>query len=93
MDSLIRFIPIKRIPRPARIWPISWAFFCALMNRTMATPAKANSGAIAPTSSAINCPVMVVPMLAPMIIQTACLSVIIPELTNPTTITVVAEDD
>ena len=36
---------------------------------------------------------MVVPMLAPMMIHTACCSVIIPELTKPTTITVVAEED
>ena len=38
-------------------------------------------------------PVMVVPMLAPMMIHTACFRVIIPELTKPTTITVVAEED
>ena len=37
--------------------------------------------------------VAVVPILAPMIIPTACDNFIIPELTNPTTITVVAEDD
>ena len=36
---------------------------------------------------------MVVPMLAPMMIQTACRSVIMPELTKPTTMTVVAEED
>ena len=48
---------------------------------------------MAPTSSAISCPVMVVPMLAPMMIHTACCSVSIPEFTNPTTITVVADDD
>ena len=38
-------------------------------------------------------PVMVVPILAPMMIQTACFSVIMPELTKPTTMTVVAEED
>ena len=54
---------------------------------------KANSGAMAPTSSAMSCPVMVVPMLAPMMIHTACRSVIMPELTKPTTMTVVAEED
>ena len=37
--------------------------------------------------------VTVVPMLAPMMIPTACFRLIIPELTNPTTITVVAEED
>ena len=36
---------------------------------------------------------MVVPMLAPIMIHTACLRVIMPELTKPTTITVVAEED
>ena len=37
--------------------------------------------------------VIVVPILAPMIIPTACSSFIIPELTKPTTMTVVADDD
>ena len=36
--------------------------------------------------------VMVVPMFAPMITPTACVNFIIPELTKPTTITVVAEE-
>ena len=44
-------------------------------------------------SRAISWPVIVVPMFAPMMIQTACRSVIIPELTKPTTMTVVAEED
>ena len=38
-------------------------------------------------------PVAVVPMFAPIIIGMPCTSVIIPELTNPTTMTEVAEDD
>ena len=50
-------------------------------------------GAISPTSNAISWPVIVVPILAPMMIQTAWRRVIIPELTNPTTMTVVADDD
>ena len=37
--------------------------------------------------------VIVVPMLAPIIMPTVCLNCMIPELTRPTTITVVAEDD
>ena len=37
--------------------------------------------------------VIVVPILAPIITPTACSSFIMPELTKPTTITVVAEDD
>ena len=38
-------------------------------------------------------PVIVVPILAPMITQTALVSDINPELTKPTTITVVADED
>ena len=37
--------------------------------------------------------VAVVPILAPMMTPTACVSFMIPEFTNPTTITVVADDD
>ena len=36
---------------------------------------------------------MVVPMLAPMMIHTACVSDIMPALTKPTVMTVVALDD
>ena len=38
-------------------------------------------------------PVILVPILAPMMIPIACATFIIPEFTNPTTITGVAEDD
>ena len=37
--------------------------------------------------------VIVVPILAPMITPTACVSFIMPELTKPTTMTVVADED
>ena len=67
--------------------------FSFFENTTIATPINAINGANAPTSKAINCPVIVVPILAPMMIHTAWFNVIIPEFTNPTTITVVAEDD
>ena len=40
-----------------------------------------------------NQPVAVVPMLAPIMMPMAFVSFIIPELTKPTTITVVAEED
>ena len=63
------------------------------MKTTSATPMNANRGASAPTSSAISCPVIVVPIFAPMMIHTACRKVIIPEFTKPTTMTVVAEED
>ena len=42
-----------------------------------------------PESRLRICAVMVVPMLAPMMMPTACLRVIMPALTKPTTITVV----
>ena len=59
----------------------------------MATPKKAKKGARTPTSKAMSCPVMVVPILAPIMIHTAWVRVIMPELTKPTTMTVVAEED
>ena len=37
--------------------------------------------------------VIVVPILAPIMIPTACVSFMIPEFTKPTTITVVADED
>ena len=86
---LIIFIPIKRIPKPAIICPISVAL-ALFVNIINATPIKATNGAMALTSNAINWPVIVVPTLAPIIIHTACCKVIICALTNPTTITVVA---
>ena len=92
MASPIMPMPINRIPRPAIIPPANWTFFL-FTKRTSATPIKVISGASSPISRAINCPVTVVPIFAPMIIQTACRSVISPELTKPTTITVVAEED
>ena len=48
---------------------------------------------MAPTSRAMSWPVMVVPMLAPIMTHTACFRDIMPELTKPTTMTVVAEED
>lgn len=92
MEELIISMPINSTPRPAMIWPMWWALGI-LTKTTMATPMKAKRGARAPTSRAISCPVIVVPILAPMMIHTACFSVIMPELTKPTTMTVVAEED
>ena len=45
-----------------------------------------------PTRDSIQ-EVTVVPMLAPMMMHTACCHFIMPELTKPTTMTVVAEED
>ena len=64
-----------------------------LKKTTMMTPIKAMIGAIAPISRAIRSPVTVVPMFAPIMTQTACFSSISLAFTNPTTMTVVAEDD
>ena len=85
-------IPMKSTPNPAitSLICLTFSFFTNMMH---ATPTNAKNGAIAPTSRAISCPVMVVPILAPIITHTACLRVISPEFTNPTTMTVVAEDD
>ncbi len=44
-------------------------------------------------SRATICAVIVVPMFAPIMIGAACVSVISPAFTKPTTITVVAPDD
>ena len=92
MAALMVSMPMKRMPRPARIWPMCCRF--ARLTKTIKnTPAKAITGASAPTSRAMSRPVTVVPTLAPMMSQTAWFSVIIPALTKPTTMTVVAEED
>ena len=92
MAELIMSIPMNRTPMPATIPAICWSFLFFTKTR-IATPIKAISGARAPISSAISWPVMVVPILAPIITQTAWFKVMSPELTKPTTITVVAEED
>ena len=92
MEELIMPIPINNTPNPARIWPMCWSFG-SLIKTISTTPTKANIGASSPTSRAMSRPVTVVPMLAPMMIQTAWPRVIIPAFTKPTTITVVAEED
>ena len=92
MAALMVSMPINRMPRPARIWPMC----CNLARFTKTirnTPPKATTGASAPTSRAMSRPVTVVPTLAPIISHTAWLRVIIPALTKPTTMTVVAEED
>ena len=85
-------IPMNKIPNPPIIVPKA-SIFLLLKNTIIAIPTKAIIGANAVISIAINCPVIVVPILAPIITQTAFVKFINPALTNPTTITVVAEDD
>ena len=70
MESPIMFIPTNKIPSPAMISPTNCTF-SFFENTTIATPINAINGANAPTSKAINCPVIVVPILAPMMIHTA----------------------
>ena len=70
MASFIISIPMNKIPRPAKISPKALTFL-PLRNVTSTTPKIATSGAILDASRAISCPVIVVPILAPMMIQTA----------------------
>ena len=63
-------IPMNNTPSPAKI-SLIWRTRSFFTNVIAATPPNAISGAIAPMSSAISCPVIVVPILAPMITQTA----------------------
>ena len=92
MASLIIPIPMNSTPIPATI-PPTCCTFLLFTKISSITPTKAINGASAPISRAISWPVMVVPTLAPIMIHTACFKVISPEFTNPTVITVVAEED
>ena len=102
---LIVSIPIIRIAKPAKIEPMSF-FLLLFVKSKRQTPISARIGAkedgfnIWITKFSPSIPVrlkiqdvIVVPIFAPMIIPTACFNCMIPEFTNPTTITVVAEDD
>ena len=91
-DSPITFSPINKMPNP-RITSPALCTFWFLQNMDIITPMITNSGAISDRLNAINCPVIVVPILAPRIIPVACIRFISPEFTKLTTITVVALDD
>ena len=98
-------IPESIMENPTRISPASF-FFSFFTKNSQITPTAARTGAKAeglhiriqkllpsrPQRLKIQA-VTVVPTLAPIIIPAACVSFMIPELTNPTTITVVAADD
>ena len=98
------FMPYIRVANPNRIIPES-LFLSCLQNRYSTIPASASSGVkevgfislmnqlspLIPARLRIHA-VTVVPILAPIITPMDCRSVIKPELTNPTTITVVAEE-
>ena len=102
--SLIRFMPAMRMAKPRKIWPTPFCLSLPAMNRMM--PAKPSSGAQASGLSIwirklspsrpvrlSSQAVTVVPMLAPMMTPTVWYRSISPELTKPTTMTVVAELD
>ena len=89
---LINFIPTNIMPIPLISIPILAILF--LPNIAIKTPIHASAvknGVIGKLCRAVICAVMVVPILAPIIILVACLSVIKPALTKPTIITVVAD--
>ncbi len=63
-----------------------------MTNIMINTPANRINGAISVILNAMICAVMVVPMLAPIPTLIACISDMSPALTNPTSITVVADE-
>lgn len=102
---LIVSMPIIRMAKPSKIIAALWILsFLETIN--IPTPMMAITGAkevgfksctkklelLMPAVERIQ-DVTVVPMLAPIMIPTACSSFIMPEFTKPTTITVVAEED
>ena len=102
---LIVSIPNIRTAKPTRIVPISF-FLSSFTNRSRITPINASTGEKEDGFSRLtkklplsiparlsSQDVTVVPILAPMMTPTAWDSCIIPELTKPTIITVVADED
>ena len=97
MAADINVRPINSTPKPTRISPTCF-FLLFLQNSVMIAPTPTRAGAknsgfsISPHSLMDTIQlVTVVPILAPMIMPTACPRFIIPAFTKPTTITVVAE--
>ena len=105
-EPLMVSIPNMRMAKPIRMPPTSLRLdsLLPLIISTMPTAAstgekeegfKSFNQSVSPWMPVkdSNHDVMVVPILAPIIIPTAWESFIMPELTKPTTITVVAEED
>ena len=104
-EALIVSIPNIKIVNPNKILPIS-CFLSFFVYMIIAIPITAKIGEneegfnicvrklppSIPDKLSIH-DVIVVPILAPIMMPTACDSFIMPEFTKPTTITVVAEDD
>ena len=104
--SLMASIPNIRMAKPSMIFPISFFLLSSLDDIIRMIPIAASTGEKEDGLSSCNHmllpsipvndrshDVTVVPTLAPIIIPTACDSFMIPEFTNPTTMTVVADDD
>jgi len=91
MAALMPFRPTNKTPKAKMIWPRErtfWFLKANIMMKPAATKNQAYSSILAATIQAV----MVVPILAPMMTPIAWLSVIRPALTNPTTMTVVADE-
>ena len=97
-------MPYIKVAKPRKIRPVSFDL-SFLLNISLMVPISARTGVKEEGFSSwinrllLEMParlkiqaVTVVPMLAPIIIWMACRRVISPELTKPTTITVVAEE-
>ena len=103
-EAAIVSMPNISVAKPSRIIPVSLRLlFFAVMKKMMPTKARIGVNAEGfrrltkkvwlsmPARLRIQA-VTVVPMLAPMMTLTACRRVMSPELTKPTTMTVVAEE-
>ena len=85
-------MPINNAPKPMTTSPIflKIGFF---INKNITTPTNKITGATAVRLNETSCAVIVVPILAPKMIPTACANSIKPAFTKVTTITVVAPED
>ena len=101
---LIASMPYIKTAKPSRIEPVSFCRSLPAMMRTMPTSARTgvNDEGLSSWMKRLDPSrpaklkshaVTVVPTFAPMITWIACLSVIRPEFTKTTTMTVVADDD
>ncbi len=103
--ALMVSMPNISTAKPMRMDATDWRF-SFFENRSMATPMMARTGEkevgfrSLTRKEELSMPVrlriqdvIVVPTLAPIMTPTACSNLIMPELTKPTTITVVADED
>ena len=70
MESFMRDIATKIKPNPAMASPMFLSFL-SFVRRQKKVPSKAMTGATAPTSKAMICAVIFVPILAPIMTQRA----------------------